>query len=153
MYIYICIQVPGVVSVVAGYAGNSKHSNPSFANLTHHTEALWIEFQPHILSYLEILQLWQENDDPWEPECLRYRSAVFVTTASQFQQAQQFVQQLVATRPKSRLYCEVQHAVAFYKAEDEQQFYLAQQRRTTRQQIKSYVQGHVKSGLSAIQEY
>jgi peptide methionine sulfoxide reductase MsrA len=96
-------QMPGVSRVVAGYTGGTDPC-PSFQNPQDHSEALMIEYNPHYVSYLELLQMWRDNDDPWEPEdLLRHRSAIFATCASQAQTARVFLETLVAESSSSVL--------------------------------------------------
>lgn len=53
-------QVSGVLSVVSGYAGGSV-PNPSYeavcGGLTGHTETVQVKFDPKVISYREILEI------------------------------------------------------------------------------------------------
>lgn len=61
-------RVHGIKRVVVGYVGG-QHPSPTFHDMKDHTQSLLVEYNPKKISYREILQLWNDNDDPWkEPE-------------------------------------------------------------------------------------
>ncbi len=64
-----CIEAPfedldGVVSVVSGYSGG-KEKNPSYAEVssgkTGHKEAIQIAFNPNVISYSELVDIFLET--------------------------------------------------------------------------------------------
>ena len=116
----------GVVRVVAGYTGGVQ-PNPCRADLKDHTEALMIEYMPRVVSYREILEMWHDNDYPWEPEKLEHRSAIFVLSLEQQEQALAYLHHIASTRPNCPLYVDLEPAKIFYQAEDSQQNYIAKQ--------------------------
>ena len=59
--------MPGVKSVVSGYAGGSKE-NPTYKEVcqetTGHAEVIQVEFDPKIISYEKVLETFWEAHDP-----------------------------------------------------------------------------------------
>jgi peptide-methionine (S)-S-oxide reductase len=159
-------QMPGVSRVVAGYTGGTDPC-PSFQNPQDHSEALLIEYNPQQVSYLELLQMWRDNDDPWEPEdLLRHRSAIFATCASQAQTARIFLETLVSESSLSSqqqqqnndnkqqlfLYSTVEVATVFYRAEEAYQNYVQKQQQAAKHQVIGWATFETHSGLFAIAE-
>jgi peptide-methionine (S)-S-oxide reductase len=60
-------RIPGVKSVVSGYAGGEK-DNPTYKEVcngdTGHAEVIQIKFDPAVLSYEKILEVFFEEHDP-----------------------------------------------------------------------------------------
>jgi peptide methionine sulfoxide reductase msrA/msrB len=86
-----CIEAPfegiaGVLSVVSGYAGG-KEKNPSYADVssgkTSHREAVQITFNPDVISYSELLDIFFQQYDPTDAggsfydRGFQYSSAIF----------------------------------------------------------------------------
>ena len=141
----------GVVRVVVGYTGGDA-PDPDYFDIKDHTEALFIEFNPKLVSYLEILQLWHNNDYPWEPEILRERSAVFYVTDSQHDEALSFLRKLSSSRPNCYLYVDLEPIKKFYQAEAYQQNYVAKQCRAAREKMIQWANNEAQSGLYTILE-
>jgi peptide methionine sulfoxide reductase MsrA len=142
----------GVKHVVVGYTGGNQMS-PTFRNLQDHTQALWIEYNPKLVSYWQLLQMWQDNDYPWEEETSSAtRSALFVTNDMQYNLAHQFVSQLAERRPQSKLFVSVESATTFYHAEECHQNYLIKQAKAARAQLIMWANTEVQSGLLPIPE-
>eukprot|EP00980_Cylindrotheca_fusiformis_P027955 scaffold22574_cov125-Cylindrotheca_fusiformis.AAC.8 len=110
-------QMEGVDRIVLGYTGG-KREKPTFTKIHDHTEALLIEFNPHKVSFSEILQRWHEcHDNPWEKEKHpHHRSAVFWISLAQQDAALEFIEELRASNPSKQLYSEVERARRFYRA-------------------------------------
>lgn len=89
----------GVERVIVGYTGG-KQPHPKYGNLQDHTEALLLDFNPKEVSYWEILEMWNDNANPWKRDSIQYRSAIFWTSLSQQDEALQFLQRLSASNPK-----------------------------------------------------
>ena len=85
---------PGVVSTRVGYAGGSKAS-PSYEEVTTgrtgHTEAVEVTFDPSVVTYEELLQLFWAIHDPTDARCqgndcgTQYRTAIFYHSEEQKQ--------------------------------------------------------------------
>jgi peptide-methionine (S)-S-oxide reductase len=88
--------LPGVKSVVSGYAGG-KTSNPSYEDIctgrTGHAEVIQIEFDPAVVSYDRLLEVFFEAHDPTTlnrqgaDEGTQYRSVIFAHDEAQLQAA------------------------------------------------------------------
>lgn len=66
-------QLPGVYSTAAGYTGGYT-PNPTYREVcsgdTGHAEAVRIVYDPSVISYEQLLQVFWENHDPAQ-ECVR----------------------------------------------------------------------------------
>jgi peptide methionine sulfoxide reductase MsrA len=142
----------GVKRVVAGYTGG-EGNYPTYKNIYDHAEALFIEYNPKKVSFQQILQMWRDNDYPWEPESsFRHRSAIFPTTQNQIKESVKFVIELSQTRPHSPLYIDVRPFQRFYQAEDYQQDYVQKQVIAAKQQLLAFANDEVPTGLFTIPE-
>ena len=80
-------KVPGIIEVVSGYTGGTSN-NPNYNNYGKlgHIEAVRIEFEPSLINYRQLLDIFWVNIDPTDKEgqfCDRgheYSSAVFYLT-------------------------------------------------------------------------
>lgn len=68
--------VPGVVRTRVGYAGGTKE-NPTYHNLGDHTETIQIDFDPHKVSYEELLGVFWASHDPTYQKSTQYQSIIF----------------------------------------------------------------------------
>lgn len=85
-------RVPGVKRVVSGYTGGHV-PNPTYRQVcdgtTGHAEGTRIEFDPAIVSYAQLLEIFFESHDPTTlnrqgaDEGTQYRSAIFYVGAAQ----------------------------------------------------------------------
>ena len=130
-------QQSGVVATAVGYAGGYT-PNPSYhevcSELTGHTEAVLVVFDPQIKSYTELLKVFWESHDPTQgmrqgnDSGTQYRSAIYCTDRSQLQQANASalsVQKLLLDLGYGSITTEIREAPEFYYAEDYHQQYLA----------------------------
>lgn len=68
---------PGVIRTRVGYAGG-KQPDPTYYNLGDHIETVQIEFDPQVISYEELLDMFWHAHNPYKPGWLRqYMSAIF----------------------------------------------------------------------------
>jgi peptide-methionine (S)-S-oxide reductase len=126
-------KVPGVIHTRVGYTGGTM-ANPSYEDVctdqTGHAEALEIEFDPKVVTYKQLLDIFFENHDPTTvdrqgPDAgTQYRSAIFYHTPEQKAEAEAEK----ATRDASGDYVgplvtQIVPAGPFYAAEDYHQFY------------------------------
>lgn len=121
-------QLKGVESVLPGYTGGAV-KNPSYREVctgtTGHAEALQIKYDPAIISYRELLDIFFYTHDPTTLNRqgadvgTQYRSAIFYHNASQKAEAEKIIDQLTAEGVyDSPIVTEVTAIDVFYEAED-----------------------------------
>src|SRR6266545_7747658 len=122
-------HVKGVTLAVAGYAGGTTVA-PSYAAVsagdTGHAESVQITFNPRVISYGKLLQLFfSVAHNPTQrnyqgPDVgTQYRSAIFTTSTEQQRIAEAYIAQLNAARVfKAPIVTQVAVLKAFYPAED-----------------------------------
>ena len=128
-------QVRGVASVESGYMGGAV-DNPSYEEVcdghTGHAEAVRISFDPHVISYSELLEIFFVIHDPTTRNRqgndigTQYRSAIFYHQPAQRQAAEALIKRL----EQEQLYpapivTEVVPAAQWYEAEAYHQEYFA----------------------------
>ena len=99
-------KLPGVASVVSGYTGGDE-PNPTYEQVsngrTGHYEAVQVHFDPALVSYREILDVFLRHIDPTDPDGQfadrgrQYRTAIFVADAGQRAEAEAALAALAAT--------------------------------------------------------
>jgi len=99
----IFMRLNGVESVESGYAGGTV-DNPSYEQVsmgnTGHAESIQIEFDPNVIKYEDLLNVFFATHDPTtlnrqgNDVGTQYRSAVFYTTPQQKQTAEEFIKKL-----------------------------------------------------------
>jgi peptide-methionine (S)-S-oxide reductase len=128
-------EMKGVESVVSGYmAGETV--NPTYEQVcggrTGHAEVVQLTFDPSVVSFRELLQVFFVIHDPTTPNRqgndvgTQYRSAIFYHTAEQKAAADEVVAELT----QAKLYADpivtqIAPAATFYPAEDYHQEYFA----------------------------
>ncbi len=126
-------RVKGVEKVVSGYMGG-KVKNPTYkevtTGLTGHAEVIQITYNPSIISYDEILEIFWGTHDPTTLNRqgadvgTQYRSVIFYHNESQKQLAESYKKKLDSSGAFERtIVTEISPASAFYKAEDYHQNY------------------------------
>ena len=127
-------RLEGVDQVVSGYTGG-RVPDPSYAavctGLTGHAEAVQIRFDPAVIGYRDLLELFFAFHDPTTrnrqgPDIgTQYRSAIFVHSAEQ----RRVAEEVVATLTREAVFdapivTEIAEAGPFYPAEpNHQQYY------------------------------
>ncbi|MBX4186671.1 MAG: peptide-methionine (S)-S-oxide reductase MsrA [Candidatus Doudnabacteria bacterium] len=101
----IFTRLRGVDSVESGYAGGTV-DNPTYEQVsngdTGHAEAIKIEFDPNVIKYPDLLNVFMATHDPTtlnrqgDDLGTQYRSAIFYTGNQQRDEALKFIQQLEA---------------------------------------------------------
>jgi peptide-methionine (S)-S-oxide reductase len=130
-------QVPGVRSTAVGYAGGTT-PNPTYhevcSGLTGHTEVVQVVYDPAVVSYETLLQVFWESHDPTQGMRqgndlgTQYRSAVYTTTDAQYSAAVRSREAFGAALGAAGygpITTELCPAGPFYFAEDYHQQYLA----------------------------
>ncbi len=107
-----------------GYAGGTTN-NPAYTNIGGHAETVQIEYDPTVISYDELLDIfWKEHDPVFEPYSKQYRSIIFYHNEEQKKLAVETKQQEQQKKGKN-IYTEVIPFSVFYLAEaDHQKSYL-----------------------------
>ncbi|MFD2036878.1 peptide-methionine (S)-S-oxide reductase MsrA [Belliella marina] len=133
-----CIEAPfekidGIISVVSGYSGG-KEKNPTYADVsagkTGHKEAVQITYNPEVISYSELLDIYWQQFDPTDAggsfydRGTQYESAIFYHNSSQKQLAESSKERIEKSGIfKKPIVTPVVKFVSFYKAEDYHQDY------------------------------
>ncbi|HEY4517565.1 MAG TPA: peptide-methionine (S)-S-oxide reductase MsrA [Candidatus Paceibacterota bacterium] len=131
----------GVKDVIVGYTGGTKDS-PTYEQVcsgrTGHAEAVQITFDPSVISYQELLEVFFENHDPMTlneqgPDTgTQYRSAIFYKSDKQQRLAEEKIKELTENKRFSRrIVTEIVPASLFWKAEEYHQRYLEKHGRAT----------------------
>ncbi|MEM6523169.1 MAG: peptide-methionine (S)-S-oxide reductase MsrA [Bacteroidota bacterium] len=126
-------RIEGVIEVVSGYTGG-KVKNPSYQEIcggkTGHAEVAQITFDPNLISFLEILEVFWISHDPTTLNRqgadvgTQYRSAIFFHDNEQQKLAEQSKKELEATNIYSDpIVTEITPLDTFYQAEDYHQDY------------------------------
>ena len=126
-------ELAGVERVVSGYAGG-RVANPSYeqvcAGTTGHAEVVQIVFDPRVISYRELLEVFFTIHDPTTPNRqghdvgTQYRSIILYHDAGQRATAEETVARLGAEGPwDGPIVTEIAPLAAFYPAEAYHQDY------------------------------
>lgn len=123
----------GVASVESGYSGGSLQ-NPSYEDIcggdTGHAEVVRVTFDPAVITYREILDVFFAIHDPTTLNAqgndvgTQYRSVIFFHTPEQKAVAEETIRRLTGARTYGRpIVTEVTAAQQFYEAEPYHQEY------------------------------
>ncbi len=129
-------QLKGVQSVVSGYAGGHV-KNPSYAEVctgnTGHAEVCQITYDPEVISFTEILEVYWKTHDPTTLNRqggdvgTQYRSVIFYHDDNQRNIAEELKNEINAAGIWSDpVITEIAPFTVFYKAEDYHQEYYFQ---------------------------
>jgi peptide-methionine (S)-S-oxide reductase len=132
-------QLRGVHSVVSGYSGGYL-KNPSYkavcTGMTGHAEVVRIIYDPKIISYDELLEVFWRTHDPTTPNRQgvdvgpQYRSVIFYHNDQQRRLAEHYKQQLTASHAfRAPIVTEISPLREFYPAEPYHQEYYERYRR------------------------
>ena len=128
-------RVKGVSRVVSGYAGGHL-PNPTYEQVcgkeTGHAEVVQLTFNPAVVSYRQLLDIFFATHDPTTPNRQgadvgpQYRSAVFTHSDEQKRTAEAVIAELNASVFGGKIVTEVKPLEVFYPAEEYHQgFYRA----------------------------
>ncbi|MDQ3798777.1 MAG: peptide-methionine (S)-S-oxide reductase MsrA [Acidobacteriota bacterium] len=128
-------DLKGVEDVVSGYSGGHKE-NPTYREVcsetTGHAEVVQIKFDPNVISYKEILQVFFSVHDPTTLNRqgndigTSYRSAIFYHDENQKQIAEEVIREVTEEGVyDDPIVTEVTQFDKFYPAEDYHQEYFA----------------------------
>jgi peptide-methionine (S)-S-oxide reductase len=129
----IYLEMRGVIAVASGYMGGHV-PDPSYelvcTGSTGHVEVVRVEFDPAVVSYRDLLQVFFTIHDPTTPNRQgndvgsQYRSAIFTTTAEQAEVARQVCAEMAVVWD-APIVTEIKEAGAWYQAEQYHQNYFA----------------------------
>jgi len=126
-------RVNGVVSVISGYSGGNI-ANPTYEEVcegtTGHAECTQITFDPSIISYDELLEIFWKTHDPTtlnrqgNDVGTQYRSVIFYHNNAQKQKAEYYKQKLTDEKIWDKpIVTEITKFEKFYPAENYHQEY------------------------------
>jgi len=126
-------RVIGVVDVVSGYSGGELE-NPTYQQVTTgktgHAECTQIRYNPSVISYDELLEIFWKTHDPTTPNRQgndvgpQYRSIIFYHNPEQKQKAEFYKQKLDEEKIwENPIVTEIVEFKKFYPAEDYHQDY------------------------------
>jgi peptide-methionine (S)-S-oxide reductase len=128
---YVFERVPGVTGTQVGYAGGHTE-NPTYQEVcghgTGHAEVLRVEFDPAVVSYDQLLEVFWAMHDPTQVDRQgpdvgdQYRSAIFTHSPEQ-QAAAEASRERAQPRYGRPIATEIEPAGPFYPAEDYHQRY------------------------------
>ncbi len=109
-------SVPGVLRTRVGYSGNTPW-NPSYGGRGDHIESVEVEFDPAVVSYESLLDVFWAGHDPGAiPWKRQYLSAIFPRTEAQAKAAARSKEREAAGR-KGRIFTEILAGYRFHPAE------------------------------------
>jgi peptide-methionine (S)-S-oxide reductase len=128
-------QMQGVEQAISGYAGGHV-VNPDYESVcggaTGHAEVVQVTFDPDVLSYREVLEVFFSVHDPTTMDRQgadvgsQYRSVIFTHSPEQEKAAREFIAELEAEKVwDDPIVTQVEPAGTFYPAEDYHQEYYA----------------------------
>ena len=123
-------RINGVTSVISGYAGGAL-DNPTYYDVSEgnsgHAEVIKIEFDPSVISYNQLLEIFFDFHDPTTlnkqgyDTGTEYRSIILYTSDQQKTEALKMIEELSKHK---RVVTELKEITTFYTAEEHhQKFY------------------------------
>lgn len=124
-------NIKGVVKVTSGYTGGTT-KNPTYQDVlsgsTGHVEAIEVVFNPTIITYPKLLEVFWSNVDPLDPDGQfcdqgeQYRAGIFYNNDEQKKQAERSLADIVR-KLKQPVATFMREGAEFYPAEDYHQEY------------------------------
>jgi peptide-methionine (S)-S-oxide reductase len=132
----VFLELDGVNKVVSGYIGG-KTINPTYKDIcngdTGHAEAIQITFDPNIISFGELLEIFFATHDPTTLNRqgndigTQYRSEIFYNNEAQKQLAEEYIALMTKENTFGKpIVTKISAASKFYEAEDYHQNYYNQ---------------------------
>lgn len=125
-------DVIGVETVESGYIGGTV-ANPTYKQVcsgsTGHAEAIRVGYDPDVVSYAEILDMFMGTHDPSQLNRqgndvgTQYRSAIFPLDDAQLAEAQAAIERWNGDHPDSRAVTTIEGPAEWYPGEDYHQEY------------------------------
>ena len=172
-------EAEGVKRVVAGFIGGTGGGGknvpcPTYTEPQDFTQALLVEYNPKKIPYRKILELWHENDTPYDiDDSLTHQSGIFVQNESQKRIALDYLKELEAIKDKQAADDQKRHpddedrcsnlspvvhvrvdetSKRFYMAEERYQDYLQKQKDAERKTFIDWANEDSQSNLFAVVE-
>ena len=136
-------ELPGIYCTAVGYTAGYT-PNPTYkevcTGLTGHAEAVFVVFDPKIISYQDLLSIFWQGHNPTQgmrqgPDIgSQYRSGIYTFSEDQYQQAansKSALQKYLTTQRLGAITTEIKMADIFYYAENYHQQYLAKNQHGT----------------------
>lgn len=130
----VYLEVKGVTKVESGYTGGAQ-PNPTYeqvcAGTTGHAEVVRLEFDPEVISYRDILEIFFTIHDPTtlnrqgNDVGTQYRSVIYYQSPEQEAMARQVMAEMAHVWD-APIVTEISPAQPYFKAEDYHQNYFAQ---------------------------
>jgi peptide-methionine (S)-S-oxide reductase len=127
----VYMDIKGVVDVESGYSGGTN-PNPSYnavcSGTTGHAEVVRLEFDPKVISYRQILEIFFTIHDPTtlnrqgNDVGTQYRSVIYFHSPEQQEIAREVIEEVAAVWP-SKVVTQLEAAPAYYRAETYHQEY------------------------------
>ena len=125
-------KVKGVNEATSGYSGG-KIENPTYeqvcTNTTDHAEVVLVDYDPDVVSYNDLLQIFWKKHDPTTlnrqgPDVgTQYRSAIFYFNDEQKKTAEESLEERQEAIGSRKIVTEITKASDFWKAEEYHQKY------------------------------
>ena len=136
-------EMDGVQDVVSGYSGGTE-VNPTYKDVklqkTRHRETIRIDFDPALVSFENLLEVFLSSVDPFDPDGQfidrghSYTLAVYYCSEGQQQAAVTAVATLKEESGQD-VYVSIEPFTGFYKAEEEHQDYYLKHPEAFRQEL------------------
>ena len=125
-----------MISTRVGYTGGNKE-NPAYRSLGDHAESIEIDYDPGVVSYRKLLEIfWKSHDPGSRPWSRQYMSAIFYHNEEQKKLAIESMKREEANT-HGKIYTEISPAARFYLAEDYHQKYYLRQRPELMRELKA----------------
>jgi peptide-methionine (S)-S-oxide reductase len=125
-----------VIRTRAGYAGGTT-KNPTYNSIGDHTETMQIDFDPSIISYKDLLEVfWKSHNPCQEAGTRQYMSAVFVHNDAQKKIAEE-TRTRAAAQQKNKIVTPILALTPFTLAEDYHQKYYLRQTETLYKEVRA----------------
>lgn len=119
----------GVLDVVSGFTGGTL-KNPTYqGNHEGHFEAIEVTYDPSVVSYQQLLDLFWVSIDPFDnagqfcDKGFSYRSAIFPASPTEKELARKSLEAVEARFPDQQVYTEIRDAGKFWPVEEYHQDY------------------------------
>lgn len=117
----------GVVRTRVGYAGGTTEG-PTYKMIGDHTETIEIDYDPEVISYRELLEIFFDSHNPYSQAYSRQYASLILYNNSEQQQIAETVKKELEAESGREIKTEIKELDRFYLAEDyHQKFRLQQQ--------------------------